>query len=312
MKEITINRNFKDRVFCMLFSEPKNALQLYNALNDTNYTDTTDLKINTLDNAIFLKMKNDVSFLINNFMNLYEQQSTWNLNMPFRCFLYLGDLYTEWASAQKVNFYRTNLVKIPTPKVVVLYNGEKEIGEEVELYLSDAFEQPQENPQLELRVHVINMNFGKNENLLNKCSILYEYSAFIAKTRKYAKILSIEEAVIKSIDESIEEGILAQFLKVRRADVMKSILTEYDEEFVMKDLQEEAKELGRTEGLTEGLAKGRTVGLTEGLAKGRTEGESRFSRLTEFLLDDNRLNDLKKATKDTTFRATLYKEYKIE
>ncbi|MGI6501343.1 MAG: hypothetical protein ACOX1S_10780 [Anaerostipes sp.] len=224
--------------------------------------------------------------------------------MPFHYFLYLGDLYTEWASAQKVNFYRTNLVKIPTPKVVVLYNGEKEIGEEVELYLSDAFEQPQENPQLELRVHVINMNFGKNENLLNKCSILYEYSAFIAKTRKYAKILSVEDAVIKSIDESIEEGILAQFLKVRRADVMKSILIEYDEEFVMKDLQEEAKELGRTEGLTEGLA--------EGLAKGLTEGESRFSRLTEFLLDDNRLNDLKKATKDTTFRATLYKEYKIE
>ncbi|MDD3186755.1 MAG: hypothetical protein PHT76_15855, partial [Anaerostipes sp.] len=187
---------------------------------------------------------------------------------------------------------RTNLVKIPTPKVVVLYNGEKEIGEEVELYLSDAFEQPQENPQLELRVHVINMNFGKNENLLNKCSTLYEYSAFIAKTRKYAKILSIEDAVIKSIDESIEEGILAQFLKVRRADVMKSILTEYDEEFVMKDLQEEAKELGRSEG--------------------RSEGESRFSRLTEFLLDDNRLDDLKRATKDTTFRTTLYKEYGIE
>ncbi|MDD3747560.1 MAG: hypothetical protein PHD70_13950, partial [Anaerostipes sp.] len=168
--------------------------------------------------------------------------------------------------------------------------------EEVELYLSDAFEQPQENPQLELRVHVINMNFGKNENLLNKCSILYEYSAFIAKTRKYAKILSIEDAVIKSIDESIEEGILAQFLKVRRADVMKSILTEYDEEFVMKDLQEEAKELG----------------LAEGLAEGLTKGESRFSKLTESLLDDNRLDDLKKATKDTTFRATLYKEYEIE
>ncbi|MDD4372162.1 MAG: hypothetical protein PHD56_14030 [Anaerostipes sp.] len=157
-----------------------------------------------------------------------------------------------------------------------MYNGEKEIGEEVELYLSDAFEQPQENPQLELRVHVINMNFGKNENLLNNCSTLYKYSAFIVKTRKYAKILSIEDAAIKSIDESIEEGILAQFLKVRRADVMKSILTEYDKEFVMKDLQEEAKELG----------------LAEGLAKGRTEGESRFSRLTEFLLDDNRLDNI--------------------
>lgn len=76
------NRKYKDTVFRMLFADAGNALSLYNGLNGTNYTDVAMLQYNTLENAIYMNVKNDVSFLIGHWMNLYEHQSTWNPNVP--------------------------------------------------------------------------------------------------------------------------------------------------------------------------------------------------------------------------------------
>ena len=70
-----INRNYKDSTFKLFFNDKKALLDLYNAINKTHYTNPDDLIINTLDNAIFLGMVNDLSFIIDTTLNIYEHQS---------------------------------------------------------------------------------------------------------------------------------------------------------------------------------------------------------------------------------------------
>ena len=55
-------RDFKDTLFRLIFREKKNLLSLYNAVNNTNYTNPDDLEIVTLENAIYMDMKNDEAF----------------------------------------------------------------------------------------------------------------------------------------------------------------------------------------------------------------------------------------------------------
>ncbi|MCR5501921.1 MAG: hypothetical protein K6F53_02840 [Lachnospiraceae bacterium] len=95
----SINNNYKDRFFRKLFGDPahkKNLLSLYNALNGTSYEDASDLEINTLEDFIFMKMKNDVSCILDGSMMMAEHQSTLNPNMPVRGFLYFGMLYDKY------------------------------------------------------------------------------------------------------------------------------------------------------------------------------------------------------------------------
>ena len=66
---VSANRNYKDTVFRMLFSDKKNLLSLYNAVNSRDYTNPDDLEIVTLENAIYMGMKNDLAFIIDT--NLY-------------------------------------------------------------------------------------------------------------------------------------------------------------------------------------------------------------------------------------------------
>ena len=87
-------RTYKDSVFCRIFNEKKELLSLYNTLNMSHYENPDDLEIITLDNALFLQMKNDVAFLINtNEMCLIEHSSTVCLNYPLRSLLYLAREY---------------------------------------------------------------------------------------------------------------------------------------------------------------------------------------------------------------------------
>ena len=90
-KKVTANRNYKDTVFRKLFSDRRNLLSLYNAINGTAYTDETKLEIVTLENAIYMGMRNDLSFLFHSGICLFEQQATRNPNMPLRCLFYISD-----------------------------------------------------------------------------------------------------------------------------------------------------------------------------------------------------------------------------
>ena len=116
-----VKRNHKDSVFRMLYLDEKELLNLYNAVNGTNYTDVENLEINTLQNAIYMNMKNDVSFLFNFQVNLYEHQSTVNPNMPLRDLIYVSKLLQKMV--RDCDLYGSSLVKIPAPRFVVFYNG---------------------------------------------------------------------------------------------------------------------------------------------------------------------------------------------
>ena len=269
-----VNRKYKDTLFRALFSERKHLLSLYNAVNETNYTNEEDLEINTLENVIYLKMKNDISFLFGFSLNLYEHQSLVNPNMPLRDLFYVADLLQKIVKDR--NLYSSSLVGIPTPKFVMFYNGTDEEAAQMELKLSDAYMQKVGDPDLELKVKMYNINSGKNPELLEHCQRLREYTIFVEKVRTYAAQMEISEAVNRAVDECIAEGVLADFLSEHRAEAVAMSIYEYDEEKHMKAEREEHYALGLQDGVQKGLQQGRyeaflEMGFSEEEAKHRAE-----------------------------------------
>ena len=223
-----VNRQYKDTVFRMLAKDKKNLLNMYNAVNGTNYTDVNDLVIVTLESAIYLGYKNDMAFLIGDFLNLYEQQSTYNPNMPLRMLLYVASEYQVLMKDSAI--YTTALQRIPTPRFVIFYNGQDKKVEQEELKLSNSFIVPVEEPELELRVTLYNINEGHNQELMEQCRILSEYASYVATVREYAKSMSTKDAVNSAVNYCIEHGILEAFLRENRMEVVKMSIFEYDEE----------------------------------------------------------------------------------
>ena len=161
------NREYKDRLFKFIFGNPDNkewTLSLYNAVNGSDYTNTEDLRFNTIDNAVYMSMKNDVSFLIDNTINMYEQQSSFNPNMPMRFLIYGGMIYSKYIEESR-NYHRYSSIqqKAPTPKCICFYNGTKDKDDRMTLRLSDSFDG---EPDIEVRVTMININYGHNKELL--------------------------------------------------------------------------------------------------------------------------------------------------
>ena len=237
-----VKRNHKDSVFRMLYLDEKELLNLYNAVNGTNYTDVENLEINTLQNAIYMNMKNDVSFLFNFQVNLYEHQSTVNPNMPLRDLIYVSKLLQKMV--RDCDLYGSALVKIPAPKFVVFYNGTEKQPERKIHRLSDSFSKKQDNPELELTVTVLNINAGNNTEILGRCKTLREYMLYTDKVRAYALQMPIEDAVEQAITECIKEDILADFLKKNRAEAMEVSIFEYNEELHLANLRREGYEEG--------------------------------------------------------------------
>lgn len=244
-----INEKHKDRLFRKIFGYEKykeNLLSLYNALNDTNYTNVDDLEITTIDDVIYMGMKNDVSCIIDSRMSLYEQQSTYNPNMPLRGMMYFGKLYDKYIKKNKCNIYGSSLVKIPTPQYYVFYNGTTDYPDKLVLKLSDAFQVKQDNDQFQWTAVMLNINFGKNKKLMKRCQILREYAILIDKIRKYQNEYDdMETAVNMAVDECIQENVLAEFLLEHKAEVIYMCLTEYNEEETMEMFRQEAREEGK-------------------------------------------------------------------
>ena len=245
-----VNRNYKDTVFRMLFSDRKNLLSLYNAVNSRDYTNPDDLEIVTLENAIYMGMKNDLAFIIDTNLYLYEHQSTYNPNMPLRDLFYISSEYQKMLDQKSL--YSSSLQKIPTPNFIEFYNGSDPVCDVFEHRLSSAFEHLSGEPKLELIVTVLNINEGHNALLMEHCKTLREYAQYVAKVRKYTADMSLNEAVECAVDECIKENILADFLRKNRAEVISMSIFEYDEEGIMDVLREEAREEARKQALTEG------------------------------------------------------------
>ena len=246
-----VKREYKDTVFRMGMKIPENALAIYNALNGTAYSDVRMLEYNTLQNAIYMNVKNDVSFLIASSMNLYEHQSTYTPNMPLRDLMYVSDLYQKYIKDKTI--YSSRLIKIPTPHFVVFYNGTVEQPEYMEQKISDCFEMPEKEPELELKVRIYNINLGMNESLKERCPFLKEYMIYVDKVRNYAEKMRLKEAVELAVDECIGEGVLREFLLKQKNEVVKMSIYEYDEEREMKLIRQDEREMGIQEGVMSGV-----------------------------------------------------------
>lgn len=263
-----INTKHKDRLFCFLFGREENkkwTLSLYNAVNGSSHTDPDMIRITTMGDILYMGMKNDVSFIIEAIMNLYEQQSTYNPNMPVRELMYVAKLYDKYIHEHKLNIYGDKLVPLPIPKLVVFYNGTEEHGDEI-LELKDAFQaekeaditkdSPKEEnvekkpdiigreeiiPDIAVRVRMLNINYGRNKELLDACKPLEEYAWLVQRIRKYGKKMEIEEAVDQAINELPENFEIRTFLVGHRAEVKSMCITEYNEAETMQLFEEQGE-----------------------------------------------------------------------
>ena len=250
-----INKEHKDRLFCFLFGSESNkewTLSLYNAVNGTDHRDADDILFTTMDDAIYMGMKNDVSFNLFHVMNIYEQQSTYNPNMGVRQLMYAGKLYDKYIHRNKLNIYGKRIVKLPIPKLVVFYNG-TEGKEDRILKLSDAFETKGQavESDIEVKVRMININYGQNRKLLGACRPLEEYAWLVKHIRENHEDMDIENAVDKAIDEMPADYVIRPFLIGNRAEVKGMCITEYNEAETLQMIREEGREEGRKEGREE-------------------------------------------------------------
>ncbi len=252
-----INTKHKDRLFCFLFGREENkkwTLSLYNAVNRSSHTDSDSIRITTMEDVLYMGMKNDVSFIITDIMNIYEQQATYNPNIPVRELMYAAKLYDKYIHENKLNIYGDTLVALPIPKLVVFYNGQDNYGDRI-LELKDAFqagtaagegESSKEGmePDIAVRVRMFNINYGKNKELLEACKPLKEYAWLIQQIRKYSKHMNIEEAVDRTIDELPKDFEIRTFLVGHRAEVKSMCITEYNEAETMQLFKEQYLEEG--------------------------------------------------------------------
>ncbi|MCI8327765.1 MAG: hypothetical protein HFI37_08340 [Lachnospiraceae bacterium] len=289
-----VRKEYKDTFFRRLFSEKETLLDLYNAVNGSQYVNSEELEIVTLDNAVYMNIRNDLAFVLDYSLNLYEHQSTYNPNMPLRNLFYVAKELSLLVDHNML--YRRSLVKIPTPEFLVFYNGREEQPSKKYFRLSDAFQKVTEDPALELAVTVLNINDGKNEELLERCPTLREYMIYVGRIRKYVMEIPIEEAVDRTIQECIQEGILADFLMKNRKEAIEVSIFEYNEELVIADIRKDEFRMGKEEGEERGMAK----------------GEIRLAELTKQLLADQRFEELENALEDAEYRRKLYEEYEIE
>ena len=237
----------------MVFSRKEDLLSLYNAINGTSYSNPDDLEVATLENALYLSMKNDLAFLLDVVLNLYEHQSTFNPNMPTRALLYFAKLYEKYIAAHEINIYSSAPKKLPFPQHIVFYNGSKDEPDRQILRLSDLFKKPSAD-----------LTPCLNQELMEKCRRLKEYSLFIDTVRRnLASGLPLEQAVSKSVDECIQEDILKDILTAQKAEVIQVVLETFDQEKYEKAMKQEGYEDGYNDGRSDGYSAGCEEGLRQ-------------------------------------------------
>ncbi len=295
-ENVTINKEYKDRLFNFIFGSPENrkwTLSLYNAVNGSDYQDENEIEINTIKEALYLGMHNDTSFIISDTVNVYEHQASYNPNMPLRQLQYLGHLYEGYIKKNRLNKYGSTLLVLPVPKLVVFYNGRDEKEDELILKLTDSFpEELRQESDVEVKVRMLNINYGHSQNLLNACKPLYEYSYFVGQIRENRKLMSIDNAVDMAIDRLPDDFVIRPFLLTHRAEVNGMLLSEYNETEVMELFKEDGRKEGRIEGKEEGI--------------------SNINNLNKKLAEANRIDDIVKAASDPEYQLQLMKELGIE
>jgi len=256
LQGIATSRTYKDSLFRVIYSGKDERsrrwlLSLYNALSGKNYTNTGNLRITTIETVIYLTMKNDLSFLLDSQMNLFEHQSTVNLNMPLRGLMYFGQLYQNEVNRQKKDIFGSTLIKIHSPRFIVFYNGEKELPDTYRL--TDAFEIPDKSGEFEWTATVININKGHSETFQKNCESLYHYIEFVERVKTNQKNgMEASTAINEAVDYAIQHDFLEGFFKEQKMYILTSLLTEFDQELHDRC----TREAGYEEGVADGMAEG--------------------------------------------------------
>ena len=273
----------------MIYRDKGKLLELYNAMNHTDYTDPEMLQIVTLENAIYMAMENDLAFIVDLHLYLYEHQSTYNPNMPLRDLFYVANEYQRLVRNESI--YASRLIKLPAPHFVVFYNGKDKRPEKEILKLSDAYLTEELYPDLELKVTVLNINAGNNRELKENCRTLREYMQYVECVRRYTDELGmrLNEAVESAVNECINKGILKDFLLENKAEAMTMSIFEYNE-------AEEKEKMRRAE-------------YAGGYEDGIKQGIERLNQLIIKLNEQNRQGDIVRAATDADFRNKLFEEF---
>ena len=263
---MSARREYKNSLFTTLFNDPRRLVSLYNALTGSTLPPDTPLTIETLENVLFSGLRNDVAFLLGDVLIvLVEHQSTLCANMPLRILLYLARILERLVGKDDV--YRQNLVRIPRPEFIVLYNGEAEFPAEGRLRLSDAFLEPPPGfrglgGHLELEVRLLNINDGRNAELVERCLDLLGYVRIVRMIReKRASGVDLTEAVTRTVEECIEQGILAEFLREHSTEVINLLTEEWNLERALFIRHQEGRIEGHQEGRQEGSREGLEIGI---------------------------------------------------
>ena len=244
------NRRYKDSVFVDFFSEDRTAkanfLALYNALHGTDYQSTAILKNVRLKQVFYMSFANDVSYLVDNkIIVLAEHQSTINPNMPIRCLEYIARLYEQFYKSKEK--YSRKQLAIPTPEFYVFYNGKEPYRGDSLLKLSDSFTQTHDEYALELSVKVVNINYDKASEILERCKPLKQYSLFVDAVRRNIAV-DKEHGFEKAIKECIQNDILREYLQRKSKEVLNMLIGEYDYDTDIAVQREESFDMGRSEG----------------------------------------------------------------
>lgn len=258
------NREYKNSMFVDLFFEDElaeeNDISLYNALHDEPLPRGTKVQKFRVENILYLNFKNDISFGVGGKIMVFgEHQSTVNENMPLRSLMYIGRAYEQIVPIR--DRYKKNKVSLPKPEFYTFYNGQENWAKEKVLKLSDAYNIQGDDPMLELKVRVININPGQGHEVLEKCRILKEYGQFIDILRSH-QAEGDTDVFRHTVEECIHSGILADYLKKKGSEVINMLIAEYDYDMDI--------EVQREEAYAEGVADGMAKGLSDGMEKGRS------------------------------------------
>ncbi len=260
-----MSREYKSDVFSMLLEDKANALEVYNALNNTYYTDPEAVEIIQLEKGVSLSIRNDASFIIDTNINIYEHQSTYNPNMPLRSMIYYVNSLEDWLKQNGKDLFSERQIKIPTPHFVVFYNGLAKRPEFEEMRLSRAFCLATEKPEIEVICSVYNINPNNNLNLKERSAVLDGYTYFVEKVRGYQRQnMKVEDAVNAAIDDCIREHVLEDFFRNRKDEIKKMTHLDYTWEKREKLIRKEEYE----EGITQGVSQARKDVLLRMIARG--------------------------------------------
>ena len=254
-----VNRNNKDRLFNFIFGREENkewTLALYNAVNKSDYKDPSLIKFNTLDDYLYVSMMNDTSFIFSDFLSLYEHQSTYNPNLPLRMMQYLAQVYEGYLKAGNYSKYGSEIIELPVPKLVAFYNGEKDAEDETVLRLSDSFkENLKGKSDVEVKVRMLNINYGHNKEIMELCKPLNEYAWFINEIKTYANNKTIKDVVGTVIFKMPDDFIIKKFLSVHMSEVTNMLSVELQEKYAKDMIARANRRIGIEKGIDLGMDK---------------------------------------------------------